>query len=254
MKTMNKSLIAIALSLAGLATMPSAHASGAIAGATLPEQITQELTAVEQLNNAIQQVQQGFQSLYNQALNLKNIGQDPTQNLNSLLNGLISTAGQASMLSYAGQNITAQFQNLYPGWQPGQDYGQQYQNWNNTTQTNLQNELTAAGLQAQNFQTETDALNSAKQLSQTAQGRLQAIQAGNQISSMMVQQLQLLRQLVLNQQQSQVAYQMQQAQAEQSTNNQARQAVNSFVGTNGASGLESAGSLTMGSPIGNYGQ
>jgi len=245
---------AIALSLLALLPSAPAFASGSIAGATLPEQIVQEATMVEQLNQAIQQVQQGFQSLYNQALNLKNIGQDPTQNLNSLLNSLISTAGQASMLSYAGQNITAQFQNLYPGWQPGQDYGQQYQNWNNTTQTNLQNELTAAGLQAQNFQTETDALNAAKQLSQNAQGRLQAIQAGNQISSMMVQQLQLLRQLVLNEQQSQVAYRMQQQQAEQAADNQANQALQSFVGTGGSNALGSVGSMSIGSPFPNYGQ
>lgn len=237
-----------------LGVLPSAHATGAIAGATLPEQIVQEATSVEQLNNAIQQVQQGFQSLYNQALNLKSIGQDPTQNLNALLNSLIQSAGQASALSYAGQNITAQFQQLYPGWQPGQDYGQQYQNWNNTTQTNLQNELSAAGMQAQDFQTETDALNSAKQLSQTASGRLQAIQAGNQISSMLVQQLQLLRQLVLNEQQSQVSYQMGKIAAEQAADNQSNQAVQAFVGSGGSNALGSVGSMTMGSPIQNYGK
>ena len=246
---MKKSAILICL-FAAFGTLP-AHATGAIAGATLPEQIVQEATQVEQLNNVIQQVQQGFQSLYNQALNLKNVGQDPTQNLNALLNNLISTAGQASSLSYAGQNITAQFQQLYPAWQPGQDYGQQYQNWNNTTQTNMQNELTAAGLQAQNFQNETDALNSGKQLSQSASRRLQAIQAGNQISSMLVQQLQLLRQLVLNEQQSQISYRYQKLQAEQASNNQANQAIQSFVGP-GSSSIPSVGSDTVGQPISNY--
>lgn len=232
------------------ATIPSSLASGAIAGATLPEQIVQEATMVEQLNNLVTQVQQGFQSLYNQALNLKSLVQNPIPNLDPLLNQLISIAGQASALSYAGQNITQQFQNLYPGWQPGQDYGQQYQNWNNTTQTNLQNELVAAGLQAQDFQNETQALNSALQLSQTAQGRLQAIQAGNQISALLVQQMQQLRQLVLNEQQSQVAYQMQKINAEQAADNQARNTVNAFVGS--SSNIPSAGSGTMGAPISNY--
>ncbi len=248
---MKKSAVTLCL-LAVLGTLPAAHATGAIAGATLPEQIVQEATQVEQLNNAIQQVQQGFQSLYNQALNLKSLTQNPVPDLNSLLNSLISTAGQASSLSYAGQNITAQFQNLYPGWQPGQDYGQQYQNWNNTTQTNLQNELTAGGLQAQDFQNETAALNSAQQLSQSASGRLQAIQAGTQVSAMMVQQLQMLRQLVLNEQQSQVSYRYQKLQAEQASDNQANQAVQSFVGP-GSSSIPSVGSDTVGQAISNYG-
>jgi P-type conjugative transfer protein TrbJ len=246
--------IAIVFALLSLLPIAPSFASGEIAGATLPEQIVQEATLVEQLNQEVQMVQQGFQSLYNQALNLKNIGRDPTQNLNSLLHNLISTISRASMLSYAGENITAQFQSLYPDWQPGQDYGQQYQNWRNTTQTNLQNELTAAGLQAQNFQTETDALNEAKQLSQSAEGNLQALQAGNQISSMMVQQLQLLRQLVMNEQQSQVAYQMQQLRAEQDANNQSNKALQSFVGTGGAHSLGSAGSMSIGSPFQNYGR
>lgn len=236
--------------LSVFAASSRAYASGAVAGATLPEQIVQEATLVQQLNNQIQMVQQGFQSLYNQALNLKNIGQDVTQNLNPLLNQLISIAGQASALSYAGQNITAQFQQLYPGWQPGQDYGQLYKNWNNTMLTNLQNELTAAGLQAQDFQTETDALNAAKQLSQNAQGRLQAIQAGNQISAMMVQQLQLLRQLVLNEQQSQVAYQASRINAEQYSANQANQAVQAFIGDGD---IPSVGGGVVGLPFPNYG-
>ena len=236
------------MTLAGLLMAGTAHATGLIAGAMFPQQIIQEATAVEQLNNAVQQVQQGFQSLYNQAMNLKSIGQDANSSLGPLMNQLINTAAQGSQLSYAGQNITQQFQQLYPGWHPGQDYGQQYQNWRNTTNANMQNELTAAGLQSQSFATENQALDSARNLSQSAAGRLQAILAGNQISGMQVQQIQQLRQIIMNEQQSQVAYRQQQAQAEQAGDSQAAQAVQDFTG----SPPPAMGSFQMGHPFPAY--
>jgi P-type conjugative transfer protein TrbJ len=249
-----KAQLSLVLAAVLTATLPVAHASGggaAFDGATLPEQIVQEATLVDQLARQAEMVAQGYQSLINQAKNLQSLVQNPVPNLDALLNNLISIAAQSSQLTYAGQNISAQFQKLYPDYKPGVDYGQQYANWRNTVQTNLQNELTAAGLQANNFASETQALNSALQLSQSAVGRLQAIQAGNQISAMLVQQLQQLRQLVMNQQQSQAAYMMMQQKAEQNSNNQANQAMQLFVGKNGSNGIPSAGSFQMGSPFPN---
>lgn len=225
-----KKLLCIAVAVA-LFVPSTSFATGAIAGATLPEQIVQEATQVEQLSNIVTQVQQGFQSLYNQAMNLKSLAQNPVPNLAPLMSQLIGAVQQGTNLSYAGQNITAQFQSLFPSWQPGQDYSQQYQNWQNTTQANWQNELSAAGLQAQNFTNENQALNSSLALSQSAQGRMQAIQAGNQISAMLVQQIQELRQLIMNEQQSQVTYKMQQLKAEQAANQQSQSTMNTFVGS-----------------------
>jgi P-type conjugative transfer protein TrbJ len=238
----------LALVIAGIISS-QASASGMIAGATFPEQIVQEATQVEQLNNVVQQVQQGFQSLQNQAMNLKSLnGMNEVQSLGPLLSQLVNVAQQGTNLSYAGQNIAGQFQQTYPGWTQGQNYQSQYQNWRNTTNQNLQNELSAAGLQAQDFTNETSALNAAQNLSQTAGGRLQAIQAGTQVTSMVAQQVQQLRQLIMNQQQSQVAYQMQQQQlqdAANQTNQQAITATNAFIGTGGSNAIPSVGSFQM---------
>ena len=196
MKTMNKSLIAIALSLAGLAAMPSAHASGAIAGATLPEQIVQEATMVEQLNNAIQQVQQGFQSLYNQALNLKNLPMQMWPNVSGQLQQLVQLVGQAKGLSYAAQNTASLVQQMYGV--NGQSYQANLSQWNDNLTSQIQQALNSYNLQAQNFQTEQQALQQIEDASQSATGRMQVLQAGNQISGMMVNQLQALRQTIMN--------------------------------------------------------
>ena len=199
MKMMNKSLIAVALTLAGFAAMPNAHASGAIAGATLPEQITQELTMVEQLNNAIQQVQQGFQSLYNQALNLKNLPMQLWPNVSGQLQQLVQLVGQAKGLTYAAQNTAAAVQQQYGV--NGQDYMTNLQQWNDNLTSQIQQALDQYGLQAQNFQTEQDALQQVENASQSSAGRMQVLQAGNQISGMMVNQMMKLRQTIMAQNQ-----------------------------------------------------
>ncbi|MDE2464441.1 MAG: P-type conjugative transfer protein TrbJ [Alphaproteobacteria bacterium] len=194
MKTMNKSLIAIALSLAGLAAMPSAHASGAIAGATLPEQIVQEATMVEQLNNAIQQVQQGFQSLYNQALNLKNLPMQMWPNVSGQLQQLVQLVGQAKGLSYAAQNTVAAVQQQFgaPDSVLG-NYNASLQKWTGDLDSQISGVLQQYGLNAQKFQTTQSALQQIQDASQSAAGRMQVMQAGNQIAGLMVNQMQGLQ-------------------------------------------------------------
>ncbi|MDA8381750.1 MAG: P-type conjugative transfer protein TrbJ [Betaproteobacteria bacterium] len=208
---------------------PPACASGMIDGATLPEQIVQEATAVQRYEQSVQQTYQGFQSLYNQARNLESLAQNPVQNLGPLMGQLISAVQTGTNLTYAGQNITGMFQNLYQNWKPGENFGQEYSNWRNTTLANLQNELTAAGLQAADFTNETNAINQATKLSQSATGRLQAIQAGTAVSAMLAQQVQELRQLVMNEQQSQVAYREQQIQGEAHADAASAQAISTFI-------------------------
>ena len=199
MKTMKQTLIAVAFALSGIATIPNAHASGAIAGATLPEQIVQEATMVEQLNHAVQQVQQGFQSLYNQALNLKNLPMQLWPNVSGQLQQLVQLVGQAKGLSYAAQNTVAAVQQQYGV--NGQDYMTNLQQWNDNLTSQIQQALDQYGLQAQNFQTEQDALQQIENASQSSAGRMQVLQAGNQISGMMVNQMMKLRQTIMAQNQ-----------------------------------------------------
>ena len=173
----------------------SAFAGTITGGATFPEQIVQEVTEVQQLAQQAQQVQEQIQMVYQQAMNLKNL---PTQMWSSVsgdLNNLVNIAGQAQGLSYASQNIASQFSQTYPAASSiGNNYGQQMQTWTSDTNGQIQSMLTQNGLAADQFASQQSALQAIQNASQSAGGRMQVLQAGNQIAGMEVNQLQQMQQ------------------------------------------------------------
>lgn len=191
--TIKKSILALA-ALAVIATTP-ARATGLIAGATFPEQITQELTLVEQYATQAQQLQAQFQMVYNQAMNLKSLPTQVWPNVSGQLQSLVNLVGQAQGLTYATQNTAAGVQQQYGV--NGQDYQTNLSQWNGNLTSQIQQALNSYGLQAQDFQTQQQALQQIQNASQSATGRMQVMQAGNQISGMLVNQLQGLQQTMM---------------------------------------------------------
>ena len=190
---LKKSTLALA-AIAALASTP-AHATGMIAGATFPEQIVQELTAVEQYATQAQQLQAQFQMVYNQALNLKNLPDQIWPNISGQLQSLVNLIGQAQGLTYAVQNTASGVQAQYGV--NGQSYQANMSQWNGNLTSQIQQALNSYGLQAQDFQTQQQALQQIQNASQSATGRMQVLQAGNQISGMLVNQLQGLQQTIM---------------------------------------------------------
>jgi P-type conjugative transfer protein TrbJ len=185
---------AAAAAFALLAAAP-AHATGMIAGATFPEQIVQELTLVQQYATQAQQLQAQFQMVYNQAMNLKSLPTQMWPNVSGQLQNLINLVGNAQGLTYAAQNTAAGVQAQYGV--NGQGYQQNLAQWNGNLQSQIQQALNSFRLQAQDFQTQQQALQQIQNASQSATGRMQVMQAGNQISGLLVNQLQSLQQTML---------------------------------------------------------
>jgi P-type conjugative transfer protein TrbJ len=185
------------LALAAIATLGAApaHATGMIAGATFPEQIVQEMTLVEQYATQAQQLQAQFQMVYNQAMNLKNLPTQMWPNVSGQLQSLVNLIGQAQGLTYAAQNTAAGVQQQYGV--NGQDYQTNLSQWNGNLTSQIQQALNSFGLQAQDFQTQQQALQQIQNASQSATGRMQVMQAGNQIAGLMVNQLQGLQQTIM---------------------------------------------------------
>ncbi|MGE0107133.1 MAG: P-type conjugative transfer protein TrbJ [Thiomonas sp.] len=176
-----------------LATSP-AHASGAIAGATLPEQIVQELTMVEQLNNDIQQVQQGFQSLYNQAVNMQSCVSNSWGSLGGQLQGLVDIVGKAQGLNYATQNTVSALQQQFGD--PSNllnPVSQNLQSWTKNLNSQISAVLQQYNISSKNFQSAQQALDTINNQCTSAQGRKAVQQAGNQIAGLMVNQIQSLQ-------------------------------------------------------------
>ncbi|CUA96883.1 P-type conjugative transfer protein TrbJ [Thiomonas bhubaneswarensis] len=190
---MNKPRIALAAALATLAITP-AHATGAIAGATFPEQIVQELTLVEQYATQAQQLQAQFQQVYNQAVNMANIPSQLWPNITSQLSNLVNLVGNAKGLSYAAANTVSAVQSQFGA--PNAvltNYNKSLQTWTGNLDSQIAGVLQQYGLNASNFQTTQSALAAIQAQSNSAAGRKAVMQAGNQIAGLMVNQLQGLQ-------------------------------------------------------------
>ncbi|MDD3761523.1 MAG: P-type conjugative transfer protein TrbJ [Acidithiobacillus sp.] len=228
---------ALVMGIMALFAAPAALAGTMIGGATLPEQIKQEITAGDQLAKAAEQVQNQLQMLLNEARNLENLPQNFEQQMLGEVQQLSQIVGQGQSLSYAGQNIVSQFEQEYPGaanaTQNFGQYVQDYQNWNTTTNQDIQNALQQQQLDAQDFTTEDQAVQSALSASQSAAGRMQVLQAANQVASVEVKQLQHMQSTTMAYEDAQMAYEKQQ------------KAIQNGSALDAANGMFSGGSNTV---------
>jgi P-type conjugative transfer protein TrbJ len=117
----------------------------------------------------------------------------------------IVNTGEA--LSYTMSNLDGTFKARFPGYSSSTNYGQSYQSWSQTSLDSTLGALKAAGLQNSQFDSDAALLKTLQSQSQSATGRMQAIEVGNQIAENQAEQLMKLRQLMMADMQSKAAYQ-----------------------------------------------
>ena len=122
----------------------------------------------------------------------------------SNLNQIVRT-GQS--LSYTMSNLDGNFRLRFPGYSSSTNYGQSYQTWSQTSLDSIRGALNAAGLQNSQFNSDQALLQTLQGQSQSAVGRMQAIEVGNQIAENQAEQLMKLRQLMMADMQSKASYQ-----------------------------------------------
>ena len=127
------------------------------------------------------------------------------------LNQIVKT-GQS--LSYTMSNLDGTFRVRFPGYTSSTNYGQSYQSWSQTSLDSTLGALKAAGLQNSQFDSDAALLQTLQGQSQSAMGRMQAIEVGNQIAENQAEQLMKLRQLMMADMQSKASYQGALVQAE----------------------------------------
>ncbi|MCM6994207.1 P-type conjugative transfer protein TrbJ [Enterobacter roggenkampii] len=165
------------------------------------EAVNTQLNTAQQLATQIQQ----YQNMVTQGLSLPNsMFGSIAADLQSVAN--IYTKSQA--LGRQIQNMDSQFNTQFPGFEsylnqaansaevPARD---RYQKWSEQGRDNVKAAMEAANLNTGTFESENAQLARMVSRSQSAAGRMQAIQAGNEIASQNVQQLQKLRDLVATQ-------------------------------------------------------
>jgi P-type conjugative transfer protein TrbJ len=192
MKHTSKSRLAftaVALMAAG-----AVHASGWVDGATLPEQIVQEITLLESLASELQTEAHALANLQSafSGANALLPWNDPA--IKQALGSLVNTIAQAQGVSYTFQNVAQRVADTYGD--PNRlmtNLSQQVANWTADTNSQIAAVLQQYQLNANDFQTQQDALSVIQRKSQSASGAMDLMQAGNQISGMMVTQLQKLQ-------------------------------------------------------------
>ena len=203
---LTKSLAHIATALVMLSvpfTSPSlAHAQfGGTPIVFDPQMFARQLQQLEQeaatVTNLAQELQYTIKNTTGGGAGIWQSNQNLLTNLGELIN-------QQEGLSYSVQNVTQQFQQLYPGFANATTAGvQSPQASIDTTLNTLSGALASAQAQANDFAAEQASLQSLELKNQTAVGNLQAVQTSNEIALAEVQQIQMLRQLVMVQMNSQ---------------------------------------------------
>jgi len=165
------------------------------------EQVNTALNTAEQLQIQIQQ----YQNMLTQGSSLPNSMFD---SIAADLKSVVNIYQRSQALGRQIQNMDAQFNTAYPGFE---DYLAQeatsgevqtrdrYERWSEQGRDNVRSALGAVNINTSTFESEGAQLERMMARSQNAAGRMQAIQAGNEIASQNVQQLQKLRDLVATQ-------------------------------------------------------
>lgn len=165
------------------------------------EQVNTALNTAEQLQTQIQQ----YQNMLTQGSGLPN---SMFGSIAADLKSVVNIYQRSQALGRHIQNMDAQFNTAYPGFE---DYLAQaaisgevqtrdrYERWSEQGRDNVRSALGAAHINTSTFESEDAQLERMMARSQNAAGRMQAIQAGNEIASQNVQQLQKLRDLVATQ-------------------------------------------------------
>ena len=177
-----------------LTTSIPAHATGMIAGATFPEQIVQEITLVEQYATQAEQLQAQYQQVFNQAINMEAIPVQLWPNISGQLGNLVNLVGNAQGLSYAALNTVSGIQAQYGQPDaPLSNFASSLSSWTQNIQSQIAAALQQFNQHAGSYTSTQAALAAIQAQSNSAAGRKEVMQAGNQISGILVNKIQKLR-------------------------------------------------------------
>jgi P-type conjugative transfer protein TrbJ len=178
-----------------------------IDAANLVQTTLTALKMVESVLNELQMIANQIKQLENMLLNTRNFGRGvwDTDALPRLLR-LGQIIEQEQAIAYTLANLDALFRQRYPGYRPITDWSREYDVWTRTTLDTLRGTLSSVRLHAEDFATEQSRIRTLQSMSDSAVGRMQALQLGNMMAGEQVQQLVKLRQLVMAQINAQNVY------------------------------------------------
>lgn len=207
---------ALAASVVVAFSVAAQASGGGFAGATEITQLANNaelvLSYVEQAQQTVTQINQYATMLRNlQRLTPNSLLQTAArtlwrdQNMDASFRSLFRIVSNGQRIAYSLRSVDNQMRTLNPGYGNFADFNYQtaYRDWSETTRSATTSALQLVSAHAEDFQTEADMIGELSSMSESVDGQVQAIQAGNQIGIAMVGQMQRLRQLQMAQLQAQ---------------------------------------------------
>lgn len=177
------------------------------ATSTLGYQIVQQGTLLEQYSTQASQLQQQISMLQDAYKNSAGLPIQAWSSAQTYINQLTGIISNASGLSYGSSNVLDQVNATYGnGNSILPDYKTRVGDWNRNILSQVGNILRVYNQQTNSAMDVQRSMETIMNASQTAQGRMQVLQAGNQIASIAVNELQNLQQVVMAGNQAQLNY------------------------------------------------
>ena len=171
--------VALQVAIILACSLVTAFAGTLTGGATMPEQIVQEITAIQSQMTQAQQLVQQIQQYENMAQNMVTLPQSMYDQVTAPIGQLYGLVQQSEQLGYAGQNIASQFQNINANFNPQitSQYTQQYGTITSGLQTAINSALQTANLNPSNFVTQQQAMQQVQQAMSNPNSRNALLQA-----------------------------------------------------------------------------
>lgn len=206
----NRHIFASALGLivALSAGIPSLTPSNANATGSIVYDPTAVARLIDQLNRQLQQLQIAQQQLNDMVVNSATLPAQQWGQTMQNINRVNQLMNNVQSLSYQGNNIEQQIRQRYQGYSAYSGNGStsitgKYNQWSNETNSSISATMAALGMQNNQFSDEDALMRQLEAMGNSAQGRMQAAQVGNQMAAQSIRQTQKLRQLMMLQTQMQ---------------------------------------------------
>lgn len=203
MRTLVRTLAAFAtITVLSLAIgQRDAHAQFVVSDPTnLIQNTTSAFAEVQAVVNQVMEIQNQIKQLEWLAKDLKRLSASDWATLQSSYYRLESAYRQGKYISMRWGQIADEYDDHFEAYDPavhdGQTYQQKRRKWNDQTDDAIRGAMVSHGV-VDAYEARAEDLGSVVQASNSAEGTLAAIQAGNQISAMILKQLMELTELIV---------------------------------------------------------
>lgn len=159
-----------------------------------------------QIVQQIRQLENELQMLQNMLVNTTPGGTVAWGDVQGALESLNDAIQIGLSIPSTLSNVASVFESRFPGYEPPTDWNAAYDSWSTSVIDTLRGTLAAAGQNVADAPSVQAALDRLRVANDGAQGRLEALQVGNQIASLQVEEVGKLRQLFAAQINAQNAY------------------------------------------------